>query len=248
MDGEFRRFVRVLTDCHGVGFVVMVNHRDFHGNAASYDVGTTYDGGIMTCKNLTPGQVHAVPADLTLAHRLTPDGPPARLAVAHAVDDGTLQRLFDAYEPDPDDPAQLHYRQVRYAFAQAAERLDWKGMADAMASLPRPARLLPSCALLNWAVDVVDAAVGGMTMPAMPRGLDGERKRAEARLNAIMPTGIEAIVDMTSASRSVGSTLSRSDSSPYRFILAQCSLYRLPWPAANRCWASILPASMVVDS
>ena len=62
MDGEFRRFVRVLTDCHGVGFVVMVNHRDFHGNAASYDVGTTYDGGIMTCKNLTPGQVHAVPA------------------------------------------------------------------------------------------------------------------------------------------------------------------------------------------
>lgn len=140
----------------------------------------------MTCKNLTPGQIHAVPADLTLAHRLTPDGPPARLAVAHAVDDGMLQRLFDAYEPDPDDPAQLHYRQVRYAFAQAAERLDWKGMADAMASLPRPARLLPSCALLNWAVDVVDAAVGGMTMPAMPRGLDGERKRAEARLNAIV--------------------------------------------------------------
>ena len=128
----------------------------------------------MTCKNLTPGQIHAVPADLTLAHRLTPDGPPARLAVAHAVDDGMLQRLFDAYEPDPDDPAQLHYRQVRYAFAQAAERLDWKGMADAMASLPRPARLLPSCALLNWAVDVVDAA---------------------ARLNAIMPTGIEAICE-----------------------------------------------------
>lgn len=195
MDGEFRRFARVLTDCHGVGFVVMVNHRDFRGNAASYDVGTTYDGGIMTCKNLTPGQVHAVPADLTLAHRLTPDGPPARLAVAHAVDDGMLQRLFDAYEPDPDDPAQLHYRQVRYAFAQAAERLDWKGMADAMASLPRPARLLPSCALLNWAVDVVDAAVGGMTMPTMPRDLDGERKRAEARLNAIMPTGIEAICE-----------------------------------------------------
>ena len=51
MDREFRRFARVLIDCHGVGFVVMVNHRDFHGNAASYDVGTTYDEiGRASCR------------------------------------------------------------------------------------------------------------------------------------------------------------------------------------------------------
>ena len=146
-------------------------------------------------QNLTPGQVHAVPADLTLAHRLTPDGPPAAWPSRMRSTTARCNACSTHTNPTRTTRPSSTIGRSGTRSRKRPNGSTGTGMADAMASLPRPARLLPSCALLNWAVDVVDAAVGGMTMPAMPRGLDGERKRAEARLNAIMPTGIEAICE-----------------------------------------------------
>ena len=114
-------FGRAMADRHGVGIIVSI---DYHG--ASYDIQTPR----LLCKHLTAAEVHPVPAGLTLAHRLGPDATPARRFAATAVDDGTLQRLFEAYKPDSDAPDHLLHRQTRYAFAQAAETLNWRGMAD----------------------------------------------------------------------------------------------------------------------
>ena len=186
-------FNRVLTDCHGAGFVVNVNHHDFFGNDMSYDVQTKYDDGMLTCKNLPADQVRPVPEELTLAHRLGPDATPARRFIAAAVDDGTLQRLFEAYEPDSDAPNHLLHRQTRYAFAQAAETLDWPGMADAMESLPRVTSLSPSTTLYDWALEIAAAARDDAPMPERPHGLDAERARADARAKAIVPTTYAAL-------------------------------------------------------
>lgn len=132
-------FGRAMADRHGVGIIVSI---DYHG--ASYDIQTPR----LLCKHLTAAEVHPVPAGLTLAHRLGPDATPARRFAATAVDDGTLQRLFEAYKPDSDAPDHLLHRQTRYAFAQAAETLNWRGMADAMATLPRVTSLSPSATLV----------------------------------------------------------------------------------------------------
>ena len=86
-------FGRAMADRHGVGIIVSI---DYHG--ASYDIQTPR----LLCKHLTAAEVHPVPAGLTLAHRLGPDATPARRFAATAVDDGTLQRLFEAYKPDSD--------------------------------------------------------------------------------------------------------------------------------------------------
>lgn len=139
-------FNRAMADCDGVGIIVSI---DYHG--ASYDLQTPR----LLCKHLTADQVHPVPEELTLAHRLDPDATPAQRFVATAVDDGTFQRLFEAYEPDSDAPDHLLHRQTRYAFAQAAETFDWPDMADAMETLPRVASLSPSATLYDWAMDVM---------------------------------------------------------------------------------------------
>lgn len=99
-------FGRAMADRHGVGIIVSI---DYHG--ASYDIQTPR----LLCKHLTAAEVHPVPAGLTLAHRLGPDATPARRFAATAVDDGTLQRLFEAYKPDSDAPDHLLHRQTRYA-------------------------------------------------------------------------------------------------------------------------------------
>ena len=155
-------FGRAMADRHGVGIIVSI---DYHG--ASYDIQTPR----LLCKHLTAAEVHPVPAGLTLAHRLGPDATPARRFAATAVDDGTLQRLFEAYKPDSDAPDHLLHRQTRYAFAQAAETLNWRGM------------------------DVMSAACDGTAMPERPHGLDAERARAERRSKAIMPTTFAALCE-----------------------------------------------------
>ena len=91
-------FGRAMADRHGVGIIVSI---DYHG--ASYDLQTPR----LLCKHLTADQVRPVPEELTLAHRLGPDATPAQRFVATAVDDGTFQRLFEAYEPDSDAPDHL---------------------------------------------------------------------------------------------------------------------------------------------
>lgn len=179
-------FGRAMADRHGVGIIVSI---DYHG--ASYDIQTPR----LLCKHLTAAEVHPVPAGLTLAHRLGPDATPARRFAATAVDDGTLQRLFEAYKPDSDAPDHLLHRQTRYAFAQAAETLNWRGMADAMATLPRVTSLSPSATLYDWAMDVMSAACDGTAMPERPHGLDAERARAERRSKAIMPTTFAALCE-----------------------------------------------------
>ena len=179
-------FGRAMADRHGVGIIVSI---DYHG--ASYDIQTPR----LLCKHLTAAEVHPVPAGLTLAHRLGPDATPARRFAATAVDDGTFQRLFEAYEPDSDAPDHLLHRQTRYAFAQAAETLNWRGMADAMATLPRVTSLSPSATLYDWAMDVMSAACDGTAMPERPHGLDAERARAERRSKAIMPTTFAALCE-----------------------------------------------------
>ena len=179
-------FNRAMADCHGVGIIVSI---DYHG--VSYDLQTPR----LLCKHLTAAQVHPVPEELTLAHRLGPDATPARRFAATAVDDGTLQRLFEAYEPDSDAPDHLLHRQTRYAFAQAAETFDWPDMADAMETLPRVTFLSPSATLYNWAMDVMSAACDDAAMPERPHGLDAERARAERRLKAIMPTTFAALCE-----------------------------------------------------
>lgn len=184
--GDFVMFDRVMTDCDGVGIVVSV---DYHG--ARYDVQTPQ----LLCKHLPAERVHPAPGPMTLGYRLGRDAAPARRFVARAVDDGALQRLFDAYEPDSDAPDHLLHRQTRYAFAQAAETFDWPGMADAMATLPRVTSLSPSTALYDWAMDVVSAACDGTAMPERPHGLDAERARAERRSKAIMPTTFAALCE-----------------------------------------------------
>lgn len=182
----FAMFNRAMADCDGVGIIVSI---DYHG--ASYDLQTPR----LLCKHLTAAQVHPVPEELTLAHRLGPDATPAQRFAATAVDDGTLQRLFEAYEPDPDAPDHLLHRQTRYAFAQAAETFDWWGMTDAMATLPRVTSLSPSTALYDWAMDVMSAACDGTAMPERPHGLDAEHTRAEKRSKAIMPTTYAALCE-----------------------------------------------------
>lgn len=172
-------FGRAMADRHGVGIIVSI---DYHG--ASYGIQTPR----LLCKHLTAAEVHPVPAGLTLAHRLGPDATPARRFAATAVDDGAFQRLFEAYKPDSDAPDHLLHRQTRYAFAQAAETLNWRGMADAMATLPRVTSLSPSATLYDWAMDVMSAACDGTAMPERPHGLYAERARAERRSKAIMPT------------------------------------------------------------
>lgn len=184
--GDFVMFDRVMTDCDGVGIVVSV---DYHG--ARYDVQTPR----LLCKHLTADQVHPVPEELTLAHRLGPDATPAQRFAATAVDDGTFQRLFEAYEPDSDAPDHLLHRQTRYAFAQAAETFDWPDMADAMETLPRVTFLSPSATLYDWAMDVMSAACDDAAMPEQPHGLDAERARAERRSKAIMPTTYAALCE-----------------------------------------------------
>lgn len=184
--GDFVMFDRAMADCDGVGIIVSI---DYHG--ASYDLQTPR----LLCKHLTADQVHPVPEELTLAHRLGPDATPAQRFAATAVDDGTLQRLFEAYEPDPDAPDHLLHRQTRYAFAQAAETFDWWGMTDAMATLPRVTSLSPSTALYDWAMDVMSAACDGTAMPERPHGLDAEHTRAEKRSKAIMPTTYAALCE-----------------------------------------------------
>ena len=169
-----------------VGIIVSI---DYHG--ASYDLQTPR----LLCKHLTADQVHPVPEELTLAHRLGPDATPARRFAATAVDDGTLQRLFEAYKPDSDAPDHLLHRQTRYAFAQAAETFDWPDMADAMATLPRVASLSPSTALYDWALEIVAAARDGAPMPERPHGLDAERARTERRSKAIIPTTYAALCE-----------------------------------------------------
>lgn len=104
-------FGRAMADRHGVGIIVSI---DYHG--ASYDLQTPR----LLCKHLTAAQVHPVPEELTLAHRLGPDATPAQRFVAMAVDDGTFQRLFEAYKPDSDAPDHLLHRQTRYAFAASS--------------------------------------------------------------------------------------------------------------------------------
>lgn len=136
-----------------------------------------------------------MPEELTLAHRLGPDATPAQRFAATAVDDGTLQRLFEAYEPDSDAPDHLLHRQTRYAFAQAAETFDWWGMTDAMETLPRVTSLSPSATLYDWAMDVMSAACDGTAMPERPHGLDAEHTRAEKRSKAIMPTTYAALCE-----------------------------------------------------
>lgn len=177
-------FNRAMADCHGVGIIVSI---DYHG--ASYDLQTPR----LLCKHLPSDQVRPVPAELTLAHRLGPDATPAQRFVATTVDDGTMQRLFEAYEPDSDAPDHLLHRQTRYAFAQAAETFDWQGMADAMETLPRVTSLSPSTTLYDWALAVVSAACDGTAMPERPHGLDAERARAEMRAKSIMPTTFAAL-------------------------------------------------------
>ena len=184
--GDFVMFDRVMTDCDGVGIVVSV---DYHG--ARYDVQTPR----LLCKHLPAERVHPAPGPMTLGYRLGRDAAPARRFVARAVDDGALQRLFEAYEPDPDAPDHLLHRQTRYAFAQAAETFDWPGMTDAMATLPRVTSLSPSTALYDWAMDVMSAACDGTAMPERPHGLDAEHTRAERRLKTIMPTTFAALCE-----------------------------------------------------
>lgn len=179
-------FGRAMADRHGVGIIVSI---DYHG--ASYDIQTPR----LLCKHLTAAEVHPVPAGLTLAHRLGPDATPARRFAATAVDDGAFQRLFEAYKPDSDAPDHLLHRQTRYAFAQAAETLNWRGMADAMATLPRVTSLSPSATLYDWAMDVMSAACDGTAMPERPHGLYAERARAERRSKAIMPTTFAALCE-----------------------------------------------------
>ena len=81
-------FDRVMTDCDGVGIVVSV---DYHG--ARYDVQTPR----LLCKHLPAERAHPAPGPMTLGYRLGRDAAPARRFVARAVDDGALQRLFDAW-------------------------------------------------------------------------------------------------------------------------------------------------------
>ena len=179
-------FGRAMADCDGVGIIVSI---DYHG--ASYDLQTPR----LLCKHLTADQVHPVPEELTLAHRLGPDATPAQRFIATAVDDGTFQCLFEAYEPDFDAPNHLLHRQTRYAFAQAAETFDWQGMADAMETLPRVTSLSPSTTLYDWALDIATAACDGTAMPERPHGLDTEHTRAEKRSKAIMPTTYAALCE-----------------------------------------------------
>ena len=179
-------FGRAMADRHGVGIIVSI---DYHG--ASYGIQTPR----LLCKHLTAAEVHPVPAGLTLAHRLGPDATPARRFAATAVDDGAFQRLFEAYKPDSDAPDHLLHRQTRYAFAQAAETLNWRGMADAMATLPRVTSLSPSATFYDWAMDVMSAACDGTAMPERPHGLYAERARAERRSKAIMPTTFAALCE-----------------------------------------------------
>ena len=179
-------FGRAMADRHGVGIIVSI---DYHG--ASYGIQTPR----LLCKHLTAAEVHPVPEELTLAHRLGPDATPAQRFAATAVDDGAFQRLFEAYEPDFDAPNHLLHRQTRYAFAQAAETLDWWGMTDAMATLPRVTSLSPSTTLYDWASAVVSAACDGTAMPERPHGLDAERARAEMRAKSIMPTTFAALCE-----------------------------------------------------
>lgn len=152
-------FGRAMADRHGVGIIVSI---DYHG--ASCDLQTPR----LLCKHLTAAQVHPVPEELTLAHRLGPDATPARRFVATAVDDGTFQRLFEAYEPDPDAPDHLLHRQTRYAFAQAAETFDWPDMADAMETLPRVTSLSPSATLYDWAMVDWQRCVGQVLRGRVP--------------------------------------------------------------------------------
>ena len=173
-------FGRAMADCDGVGIIVSI---DYHG--ASYGIQTPR----LLCKHLTAAEVRPVPAGLTLAHRLGPDATPARRFAATAVDDGTFQRLFEAYEPDSDAPDHLLHRQTRYAFAQAAETFDWPDMADAMETLPRVASLSPSTALYDWALEIVAAARDDAAMPERPHGLYAERASGWRRSRTCAASG-----------------------------------------------------------
>ena len=91
--------------------------------------------------------------------------------------------------------AEVHPVPAGLTLAQAAETLNWRGMADAMATLPRVTSLSPSATLYDWAMDVMSAACDGTAMPERPHGLDAERARAERRSKAIMPTTFAALCE-----------------------------------------------------
>ena len=178
-------FNRAMADCDGVGIIVSI---DYHG--ASYDLQTPR----LLCKHLTADQVHPVPEELTLAHRLGPDATPAQRFSPRPWTTGrsnacsSVRTRFRRAGPSP-PPADA----VRVRPSRRNAQLAGHGRRHGHAS-PRHV-LSPSATLYDWAMDVMSAACDGTAMPERPHGLDAERARAERRSKAIMPTTFAALCE-----------------------------------------------------
>lgn len=124
------------------GFIVTVNHHDFWGNDISYDILEVGGSvGTMFWKNLPSRTVHGVPSGLRLEDGLRNPRPAAddfknrsRLFIAEAADDGSLQLMLDAYQPGFDaGETAVGYRNFRFGFSKALERLDFERMPALLA-------------------------------------------------------------------------------------------------------------------
>ncbi|WP_244609368.1 hypothetical protein [Bifidobacterium moukalabense] len=149
---EFRRWSRVAfkwNDAEHVGFICTVNHHDFFGNELSYDIETIESNGVkMLNKNLTPDTVYAVPEGKRLTDALKEQSQRehglrdvermrcVELVIAESGDDDLLQRMLDAYKPGCEDTASAScFLRLRYRFTEALQRLDYAGMAEALADI-----------------------------------------------------------------------------------------------------------------